>query len=280
MAQTLTAKPVAKPVVVLSAAEQHALRMKRIYRVLPVISISLLLLAWMLAARGENSQFPSPAAIMDRYQQLMVHPIKDLNIYGHVWASLKRVFIALLIAWTLGISFGILTGWNRKADALFTPLFTAFRSIPPLAWIPLITMWFGIGEQPKILVVFIGCIGAIVVNSHAGMSNVERLYLDVGTVFNATSRQKLFEIAIPSALDAIFAGIRTSTSAAWMVVLASEMLGGKSGVGFLIVRGMDALDMPLVLLSMVSIGLVGALLAILTQVVEMVICPWKRRKSA
>lgn len=276
MEKTLTAKPAA----FLSAAERQALRMNRLYRVLPVISVALLLAAWMLAARGPESQFPSPAAIFLRYQELMANPIKGLDIYGHVWASLKRVFIALIIAWSLGISFGILTGWSRKADALFTPLFTAFRSIPPLAWIPLITMWFGIGEQPKILVVFIGCIGAIVVNTHAGMSNVERLYLDVGTVFNATPRQKLFEIAIPSALDAIFAGIRTSTSAAWMVVLASEMLGGKSGVGFLIVRGMDALDMPLVLLSMVSIGLVGALLAIVTQLAEMVICPWKRKRSA
>ena len=264
----------------LSPAERHALRINRLYRVLPFISIGLLLLLWIVASRGADSQFPGPAAILERYQQLMERPIKGLNIYGHVWASLKRVFIALLIAWTLGISFGILTGWNRRLDALLTPLFTAFRSVPPLAWIPLITMWFGIGEQPKILVVIIGCIGAIVVNTHAGMSNVERLYLDVGTIFNASPRQKLFEIAIPSALDAIFAGIRTSTSAAWMVVLASEMLGGASGVGFLIVRGMDALDMPLVLLSMVSIGLVGALLAIVTQLTEMVICPWKRKKSA
>lgn len=254
--------------------------MSRLYRILPVVSVGLLMLAWVWASSSGQSDFPGPAAIMERYQQLMERPIKDLNIYGHVWASLKRVFIALTIAWTLGVSFGILTGWSRKADALFTPLFTAFRSVPPLAWIPLITMWFGIGENAKILVVFIGCIGAIVVNTQAGMSNVERLYLNVGTIFNATNRQKLFEIAIPSALDAIFAGIRTSTSAAWMVVLASEMLGGASGVGFLIVRGMDALDMPLVLLSMVCIGLVGALLAIVTQIAEMVICPWKRKRSA
>lgn len=270
----------AKPVIVMSAAEQHAQRINRLYRILPILSIGLLLLAWILASSGAAAQFPSPAAIFERYQQLLERPIKGLNIYGHVWASLKRVSIALVIAWTLGISFGILIGWNRKADALFTPLFTAFRSVPPLAWIPLITIWFGIGENAKILVVFIGCIGAIVVNTQAGMSTVERLYLDVGTMFNATERQKLFEIAIPSALDAIFAGVRTSTSAAWMVVLASEMLGGSSGVGFLIVRGMDALDMPLVLLSMVCIGLVGALLAIATQIAEMVVCPWKRRRSA
>ena len=112
------------------------------------------------------------------------------------------------------------------------------------------------------------------------MSNINKLYLDVGTIFNATDRQKLFKIAIPSALDAIFAGIRTSTSAAWMVVLAAEMLGGNSGVGFLIVRGMDSGDLPLVLLSMICIGIVGAILAIITQFAERTICPWTRKRSS
>jgi ABC-type nitrate/sulfonate/bicarbonate transport system permease component len=264
---------------ILSAAERKALRLKRLYMILPAVSLALLVLAWIWASSGEDNQFPSPADIWDRFLLLMRKPIKGHNIFGHVWASLQRVFIALLIAWTLGISFGILTGWNKKANALLTPLFTAFRSIPPLAWIPLITIWFGTDEGAKILVVFIGCIGSIVVNTQAGMSNIDKLYLDVGTIFNANERQKLFQIAIPSALDAIFAGVRTSTSAAWMVVLASEMLGGKSGVGFLIVRGMDSLDMPLVLLSMVCIGIVGALLAIVTQLAEKGVCPWTRRKS-
>jgi ABC-type nitrate/sulfonate/bicarbonate transport system permease component len=265
--------------IVRSAAEIKAIRLKYVYMTLPVVSVALLLLGWLAASSGIDSQFPSPFAIYERFRLLMAKPIKDLNIFGHIWASLKRVFIALIIAWTLGISFGILTGWNKKANALFTPLFTAFRSIPPLAWIPLITIWFGTGEQPKILVVFIGCIGSIVVNTQAGMSNIDKLYLDVGTIFNATQRQKLFQIAIPSALDAIFAGVRTSTSAAWMVVLASEMLGGKSGVGFLIVRGMDSVDLPLVLLSMVCIGLVGMVLALVTQLAEKGVCPWTRRRS-
>jgi len=89
----------------------------------------------------------------------------------------------------------------------------------------------------------------------------------------------LFEIAIPSALDAIFAGLRNSTSAAWMVVLAAEMLGGKSGVGFLITRGQEAGDYALCLLAMVCIGVVGAFLAILIQLLERLVCPWTTRKS-
>ena len=90
----------------------------------------------------------------------------------------------------------------------------------------------------------------------------------------------LFRILpIPSSLDAIFAGVRTSTSAAWMVVLAAEMLGADAGVGFLISRGMDSIDMPLVLTGMIAIGIVGAMLAIITQIAERLICPWTRKRK-
>lgn len=259
----------------MSAAELKLYRLNILYLILPVVSVILLILLWM--STSGTSDFPSPAQVWERMIKLFEKPIKGLNIFGHAWASLERIFLALLFNWTFGIAFGILIGWNKKCKAFFTPMFDAFRAVPPLAWIPLITLWCGIGEFPKILIVIFGSLASIVVNTQAGMSNVEQLYLDVGKVFNANSKQMLFQIAIPSALDAIFAGIRTSTSAAWMVVLAAEMLGSNSGVGFLITRGMESIDMPLVLLSMIAIGIVGALLAIITQYAERLVCPWTRK---
>ncbi|HHV38304.1 MAG TPA: ABC transporter permease [Tepidimicrobium sp.] len=257
--------------------EKRRYRLERLYKILPVISIFLLILLWSTVAA--KSDFPSPKETCDRLMLLFENPIKGKNIFGHTAESLIRISIALLFNWTFGIAFGILIGWNKKAKALFTPLFNGFRAVPPLAWIPLITIWFGTGEFSKIMIVIFGSLASVVVNTQAGMLNVDQLYIDVGTSFNANERQKLFQIAIPSALDAIFAGIRTSTSAAWMVVLAAEMLGSESGVGFLIVRGMDAMDMPLVLAAMIVIGLVGALLAIITQYLERLMCPWTRVES-
>ena len=268
-----------KEVLLLSEYERKEILRHRIYKVLPVISILLLVGLWVLASSNPASKFPSPAEVWERYIKLLNKPIKGLGLMGHIWASLQRVFIALGLSWALGISFGILIGWNKKANAILGPIFTAFRAVPPLAWVPLVTMWFGIGEFPKVLIVFIGALMPVVVNTHAGISNVEKEYLDIGTIFNANNRQMLFEIAIPSALDAIFAGIRNSTSAGWMVVLAAEMLGGKSGVGFLIVRGMDSGDYPLCLLAMICIGIVGYMLAILIQLLERIVCPWTVRKS-
>ncbi len=262
----------------MSIAEIKEYRMGILYKVLPVVSILMLIGLWLLASSGVGN-FPSPSEVWERTVRLYTSPIKKLSLTGHVLVSLRRIGLALLFDWTFGIAFGILIGWNAKAKAFFSPMFNAFRAVPPLAWIPLITLWFGIGEFPKVLIVIFGSLASIVVNVQAGLSTVEKMYLDVGTVFNATPAQRLFKIAIPSSLDAIFAGVRTSTSAAWMVVLAAEMLGANAGVGFLISRGMDSIDMPLVLTGMIAIGIVGALLAIITQFAERLICPWTRKKK-
>lgn len=261
----------------LSVAEIREQRLKVLYKILPIISILLLIALWLLASTS-GGNFPSPADVWERTVRLFTHPVKKKNLLLHVLASLQRVGLALLFDWTVGIAFGIMIGWYPKLRAFFSPLFDAFRAVPPLAWIPLITLWFGTGEFPKVLIVIFGSLQSIVVNVKAGLSTVDKMYLDVGTVFNATPRQRLFKIAIPSSLDAIFAGVRTSTSAAWMVVLAAEMLGaGNAGVGLLISRGMDSMDMPLVLTGMIAIGIVGALLAIITQFAERMICPWIRK---
>lgn len=248
------------------------------YKVIPVFSILLLILLWYWAASGENSVFPTPAQILDRFFLLQAKPIMSISLPGHILKSLLRVFTALLIAWTLGIALGVMLGWNEKFNAVVGPFFTVLRAVPPLALIPLITIWFGIGEFPKILVVLIGAIIPVVVNTQAGISNSRKMFTDVGAVFKASKRQQLFYIIIPSAMDAIFAGVKTSTSTAWTVVLAAEMLGAKSGVGFLIVRGMNSGDFALVLLSMLCIGLVGAFLAIFIQILERLVCPWKAGK--
>lgn len=247
------------------------------YHILSVASVLGLIGLWIYIS--STSRFPTPGDIWERMIKMFQYPIKGKNIFGHLLASLQRVMIALSFCWTFGLAFGILLGWNQKCRAFLEPLFSAFRAVPPLAWIPLITLWFGIGEFPKILIVIMGGLPPIVVNTQAGIANVQQLYLDVGTIFHANRRQMLFQIALPSALDAVLAGIKNSMSSAWVVVLAAEMLGGKSGVGFLISRGMDSMDMPLILLAMIAIGSVSALFAIALNTIERIACPWLLKKK-
>ena len=124
-------------------------------------------------------------------------------------------------------------GWNQTFRAIVRPLFEAIRPIPPIAWIPLITMWFGIYELPKIIIIFLGTFTPIVVNTYTGVAMVPELNM-----------------------------------------LAAEMISAKSGLGFLVIRGQDVSDYPLILLSMVFIGVIGALISFIFQRIERWLCPW------
>lgn len=248
-----------------------------LYNVLPVISVAALLVLWFSVATEENSSLPSPVDVARRLVRAMSGPVAKVSMFGHIGISLSRVFSALGIAIATGIPFGIFMGWNMTFRSLLKPIFEIFRPIPPIAWAPLITVWFGVGEGPKILVVFLGVFMPIVVNSYTGITMVPQLNLNVGKVFGASKWQLLYDIILPSSLSAIFAGIRTALSTGWLVLLAAEMISAKSGLGFLIVRGVDANDLSLSIVAMLFIGLAGASFAYGFDYVERLMCPWLKK---
>lgn len=242
----------------------------------PFISILFLILLWLSASSVNSELVPTPVMVWERFIKTFEKPISGQLIFGHIWASLQRVLIALFFSLLIGVPFGIMIGWSRTMNAIFGTLFELIRPIPPIAWLPLIIMWLGIGELPKVVIVFIGTVMPIVVNTAAGIRLIEPLNLDVGRMFNASERQLLWEIALPCAMPTIFAGFRTATSVGLMVVLAAEMIGARAGMGFLISRGMESFDVPLILVGMLTIALVGATIAILTDYLERWVCPWNR----
>lgn len=179
----------------------------------------------------------------------------------------------------IGVTLGVAIGWNKTVQRTLGTIFEIIRPIPPIAWLPLIIMWFGIGEFPKILMVFIGTLMATVINTYTGIRMVDRYLLDVGRSYQATQKQLLFEIAIPCALPSICTGLRNALGTGWMVVLAAEMIGADSGVGFLITRGTEFFDVPLIFVGMICIGIVGALLSLGIEAIERRICPWAYTKT-
>ena len=247
---------------------------KVLYWGLPILAIALVAVGWIMFSASHPELMPGPASVWERLIKTFEKPIAKTTLFGHAWASLRRVLLALLIAWGFGISFGILIGWNRKAKAFFGSIFEVIRPIPPIAWIPIIIMWFGIGEFPKVLLVFIGTFVPLVINTSTGIALVDKINISVGRVFGGNNRQILADIVIPTALPSIFAGIRTSVSSGWTTVLAAEMLGAQKGLGALVTRGWQGSDMALVLVSVITIAIIGALLSFALTKLEKVVCPW------
>ena len=246
--------------------------------ILSTISILCLILIWFLVSSSRPDFFPTPMATIERFIRLVEKPIMGVSILGHILASLRRVLFALIASILLGVTIGLVMGWNKKIRAAINPILMALRPIPPIAWIPLIILMFGVDEFPKILLVFIGSFFPIVMNTMSGVSMVDDMYLKVGKIYKANTWQTLRHIVFPAAMPTILAGIKIAISSGWMVVVAAEMLASKSGLGFLINRGRDSYDVALIMVAMILIGVVGALLSAVFTLIERKMCGWMSKE--
>ena len=242
---------------------------------LPVLSILLLLGLWVLLHVRKPDIMPAPLEVLEKLWDITLHPISKATLPVHILVSLGRVLGAFALASVLGVTFGILLGWYETFHDIAWPVFEIIRPIPPIAWIPLIILWCGIGETSKVVIVFIGAIVPIVLNTVAGIRQVNPMLLKAARSMGANDMAIMREAVLPDSLPSIVAGMKTALSTGWMCVLAAEMVVARQGVGFLIIRGMDSGDSALILAGMVVIGVVSALITVALNYLEVRLCPWK-----
>ena len=259
--------------------KQNLTRRDWIYMFMPVLSVMTLILAFIVLSSMEGSLVPTPVAIFQRFLQMITTPISRATLQGHIWISLQRVLMAFVIAISSGILLGILFGWSSTFNSIVQPVFELLRPIPPIAWVPLSIIWFGISETSMVFIVFVGAFFPIVINTHSGMNTVDPLVINAGRIAGANKVQLLFSVALPAVVPAILAGIKTSLSVGWTCVLAAEMIAARQGLGFLIIRGMEHADMAQIMVCMLAIGIVSALLSTGLTKLEGVLCPWMFKKA-
>lgn len=248
---------------------------KQLYGFLSMLSILLVLAAWIMLCRLKPDIIPTPTAVFFKLCDITVHPISKAILPVHILVSLARVLSAFALASIFGVVFGILLGWYETFHDIAWPVFEIIRPIPPIAWIPLIILWCGIGETSKVIIVFIGALVPIVLNTFSGICQVDPMLLKAAKSVGATDAATMFEVVLPASLPSIVAGMKTALSTGWMCVLAAEMVVARQGVGFLIIRGMDSGDSALILAGMIVIGVVSAAITAVLNRVEVKLCPWK-----
>ena len=181
------------------------------------------------------------------------------NLLGHIWASTRRVFIGFSIGAVTGIPLGLFMALNRYINAFVKPLFDLFKPMPPLAWISVAILWFGIGESSKIFIIVIGAFVPCVLNAYSGIRIIEEELYDVVRVLGGTRWHEIIQVSFPAALPALFAGIQISLSISWTCVLAAELVSARAGLGWIIIRGMKLSKPEMVLGGMVMIAMVATL---------------------
>jgi NitT/TauT family transport system permease protein/taurine transport system permease protein len=243
------------------------------YRLISLVSFMSLILVWHLATEVlhlfSSIIAPSPRIVLTAFLAKIVDPNPDGAILiQHILASLSVALTGFLLGGIIGIPLGICMAWYRKVDLFAKPLFDLIRPIPPIAWIPLMILWFGIGLPAKAAVIFLSAFIPCVINSYSGIKLTNPVHLWVGSTFGATDRENLFRIAIPTAIPSIFTGLRISLGLAWTSLVAAELLAATQGLGYMIQVARMLGRPDIIVVGMLVIGSVGALLGIILEVLE------------
>jgi ABC-type nitrate/sulfonate/bicarbonate transport system permease component len=232
-------------------------------RLLRLSSPLIFLILWEIAARLlVTPLLPSPTQVFLSLIELLPGG-KQVEKFGgdlllHSFESLKRVGGGFILASAIGIPLGITMGWSRKAEHLFDPLIQIFRPIPPIAWIPLAILLFGIGLRMAIFITFLGAFFPILINTIAGVDNVSKIFIEAAVSLGAKrSWEILKKVIFPAALPAMLTGLRVGLGVAWMCVIAAEMVAAKSGLGYLIISARWIHQIDVVVVGMMMIGLIG-----------------------
>ena len=255
---------------------QHASSTKK--TIGTILSISLFLVLWQVGTTNTTLGLlmPGPIEVMKRFFSSFVDPIGKYSIFGHIMFSLSRVLIGYGIGAVCGITLGILMGRYKPVEAIFMPLYEMIRPIPPIAWIPLAILWYGLGETTKWFLIFLSTFNTITLNVYSGAKSVDPVLLGASRMLGASPIQTMRTIVLPYTVPFIFAGLHTAVSVGWATVVAAEMVRSTEGVGWIIVNAMEINNMVQVLTGIVAIGMVGYLLAIIMRKVEDVLCAWNK----
>jgi NitT/TauT family transport system permease protein len=248
------------------AAPPWALSLSSGAVLLPLAVGAAFLLIWDLAVRLSGSTlFPKPFDVALGIIELLEQGL----LFKYIVASLFRVTWGFALAVLVGVPFGLLLGWFRRAQEAFNPLIQGFRPISPIAWIPVAILWFGVSDAAPIFLIFLASVFPIIVSTMAAVKSVQSVHLRAAHNFGMTGMQLFRRVILPATLPQILTGLRIALGVAWLVVVAAEMIAVNSGLGYLIIDARNAgKRYDLVVAGMVLIGFIGWLLDLLMRQVE------------
>ncbi len=264
------------------ATEPQAVRAQyRIVRFLAflpnLILLTVVILAWQFASTiWLPSIDPYMAVLMPAPTTIAFTAagmIASGELLFHLLASLKREASAFLIAAT-AIPLGIAMGWWRLVYNQVNPIMEILRPIPPLAWIPLSILWFGIGDEQNEFIIFLGMFFPILVNTIVGVKNIDPNMVRAARSLGAPEREVLARIVLMSALPQIITGVRIGLGVGWMALVAAELVGANSGLGFLINDARSMLRTDTITVGMLAIGVVGFLIDTAIRALSRRLLPW------
>ena len=247
--------------------------------VLAISALTVVVLLGMWAAASTLALLPalflpSPLVVASSIGDLVTTGFVDATLLEHTVASLYRIFGALIAAMAIGIPAGLVIGMSRVGKGILDPIVEFLRPLPPLAYLPLVIIWAGIGEASKIVVIALAMLPPIILSTASGVKSVSSDHVNAARSFGATPRQLLLHVILPSAAPAILTGVRIALGAGWSTLVAAELVAATRGLGFMIQSAAQFLVTDIVIAGIIVIAVIAFVLEAAARLVERWLVPW------
>ena len=249
-------------------------------RLLSIATICVLVFVWWLVtAMGWVKPLfvPSPQAIVGSFVSILQNGYTGEPLWVHVGISTARVFGAFLLACLVGIPLGLAMGISPIARGIFDPPIEFYRPIPPLAYLPLMIIWFGIGETSKVLLIFLSVFAPVALGARSGVRSAAIEQIHAAYSFGATRWQVLIRVILPAAMPEILTAMRIGIGFGWTTLVAAEMVAATSGIGYMVLSASQFLQTSVVIMGIIVIAAIAYMFDLLMRLLERRLVPWKGR---
>ncbi|TCT03097.1 ABC transporter permease subunit [Paralcaligenes ureilyticus] len=244
-----------------------------------LVIIGLIFFWWLFTTLGliKPLFLPSPQAIVEKFLHIAADGFTGSSLLVHVRISIFRVFSAFFLACVIGIPLGLWMGMSPIARGIFDPPIEFYRPIPPLAYLPLMIIWFGIGEESKILLIFLSVFAPVALGARSGVKSAAIEQIHAAYSFGATRWQVTSQIILPSAMPEIITAMRIGIGFGWTTLVAAEMVAATEGLGYMVLSAAQFLQTSTVIVGIIIIAAIAYTFDFMMRFVERKVVPWKGR---
>lgn len=243
-----------------------------------IVAVVVLGLLWVASSYFEWTDptfLPGPRSVWIKFVEVYADGYRRVTLQEHVLASLSRILYGFGYGCLVGIPLGLAMGLSNILRGIFDPIVEFFRPIPPLAFIPLVIIWFGIGEESKRLLLFLAALWIMVIAARSGVLSVKLSKVHAAYSLGASKWQVLRYVILPNALPEIFIGMRVALGVCWGTLVAAELLGAQEGIGQMIWVAQKFFLTEIVIIGIVLIGIIGVAMDLLMRLIESWLIPWR-----
>ncbi|ENY5348663.1 taurine ABC transporter permease TauC [Klebsiella sp. CN_Kp088] len=245
---------------------------------LSVATLAVLLAIWWAVTALQLISLlflPSPWQVLQKLLTIAgPQGFMDATLWQHLAASLTRIAIALVLAAIVGVPVGIAMGLSPTVRGILDPLIELYRPVPPLAWLPLVIIWFGIGETPKILLIYLAIFAPVVMSTLAGVKSAQQVRVRAAQSLGASRAQVLWLVILPGALPEILTGLRIGLGVGWSTLVAAELIAATRGLGFMVQSAGEFLATDVVLAGIAVIAIIAFVLELGLRALQRRLTPW------